>query len=343
MKTLFVVLSFIFSTGAFAAFFGASGSNATQLQGVGVTNSAPATNQCLVYGGSAWGPATCGGNSFQVGQFVSTTSPLNVPSIFFSGTNTGASGLPGLTTTAPNTGLDAVTADIGTFVEFYANGYFLMDAGVLGGSNRGTLSVAMDIIPDPADRNYTLGNETHPWPLITTGAISNIGGNHTRQIYLKAGGYGSNVVGYGIDMSDNYGAAYFRAFDDVTQVAVDNVWSVKSSNKAVTQTFGDATTGSTAGFSGTITPNTTVNGSGGTLTIQGANASGSGTGGNVVLQGGTSGSGTAGVVQIGRSSTTNQNILNNATAAASNCGSIAGAAGCLQMTINGTTHYVPYF
>jgi len=47
-------------------------------------------------------------------------------------------------------------------------------------------------------------------------------------------------------------------------------------------------------------------------------------------------------VSIGTGTST-QHTLNTLTAAASNCGSLSGAAGCVQMTINGTTHYVPYW
>lgn len=38
-----------------------------------------------------------------------------------------------------------------------------------------------------------------------------------------------------------------------------------------------------------------------------------------------------------------QTAFGSTTAAASNCGSLSGAAGCLVININGTTHYVPYW
>lgn len=50
-----------------------------------------------------------------------------------------------------------------------------------------------------------------------------------------------------------------------------------------------------------------------------------------------------GATTLGKTSTTPQHSLNTLTAAASNCGTIVGATGCVQMTINGTTHYVPYW
>jgi len=50
-----------------------------------------------------------------------------------------------------------------------------------------------------------------------------------------------------------------------------------------------------------------------------------------------------GVWIIGAASTTHQHALNTATAASSNCGSLSGGAACVEITINGTTHYIPYF
>jgi len=48
---------------------------------------------------------------------------------------------------------------------------------------------------------------------------------------------------------------------------------------------------------------------------------------------------------IGKASTTVQHIWNTATSAASNCGGaiLTGSAGCITWTINGTTHYIPYY
>lgn len=52
---------------------------------------------------------------------------------------------------------------------------------------------------------------------------------------------------------------------------------------------------------------------------------------------------TTGALQFGQTSTTLQHSLNTLTAAATSCGTLVGATGCVQMTINGNTHYVPYF
>lgn len=286
-----------------------------------------------------------GGNAFPAGNFAGVSTG-NTASVYFTGTNPATgSGLTGNLPILPNTGFDATTSNAGTFLEFYAGGRFLMDIGILGSgtSGRGIMSLAMDLIPDGISGG-SIGLATHPWPyMFTSNPIAITSGLSARQVVIKPGGYGGAVVGLGYDMTDDYGAAYFRFYDSVTQQPVDNVWSAKSVNKIVTEKLGDAVTGSTAGYSGVLKPNTTVDGAAGSHTLEGGSASGSGAGGNAIVQGGTSGSGTAGVAQIGRTSTTDQNILNNATSAAANCGSIPGAAGCLRMTINGTTRYVPYF
>lgn len=96
--------------------------------------------------------------------------------------------------------------------------------------------------------------------------------------------------------------------------------------------------------------NTGVAGPGGSNTMSGGNSLGSGPGGNSIVQGGTSGSGAAGVVQIGRTSTTNKNILNNALGtpnadALTMLNGPTGTAGdpdrYLLITINGTDGYIP--
>jgi hypothetical protein len=46
-------------------------------------------------------------------------------------------------------------------------------------------------------------------------------------------------------------------------------------------------------------------------------------------------------VTVGKESSTAQHTLNTATAAATNCGATATA--CVEITINGTTHYIPYY
>jgi hypothetical protein len=51
----------------------------------------------------------------------------------------------------------------------------------------------------------------------------------------------------------------------------------------------------------------------------------------------------SGAVTLGAGSTTPQHAINTSTATASSCGSLSGAAGCIQITINGSTHYVPYY
>jgi len=48
-----------------------------------------------------------------------------------------------------------------------------------------------------------------------------------------------------------------------------------------------------------------------------------------------------GIATLG--STPVQHNLNTVSAPYTNCGSLAGATGCVQMKINGTVHYVPYF
>lgn len=97
---------------------------------------------------------------------------------------------------------------------------------------------------------------------------------------------------------------------------------------------------------------------GATLTLLGGSGTGTGAGGAIIFK--TSpiaGSGstvntqvtigqadTAGIWTWGAASTTPQHVLNTATAANTNCGGVTvGAAGCIQQTINGVTHYIPYF
>lgn len=48
-----------------------------------------------------------------------------------------------------------------------------------------------------------------------------------------------------------------------------------------------------------------------------------------------------GVATIGTSPV--QHNLNTVSAAFANCGSLAGAVGCVKMNINGAVHYIPYF
>lgn len=50
----------------------------------------------------------------------------------------------------------------------------------------------------------------------------------------------------------------------------------------------------------------------------------------------------SGVVVIGATSS-NQHVLNTATAASSNCGTLLGGTACIQISINGTTRYIPYY
>lgn len=91
---------------------------------------------------------------------------------------------------------------------------------------------------------------------------------------------------------------------------------------------------------------------GGNLTLGAGNAAGSGAGGIALIQGGTSGSGTQGYVQIGRTSSTNVNQLNNALGTPASdvltlgngpTGTAGDPDGYLRININGTDCYIPFW
>lgn len=111
-----------------------------------------------------------------------------------------------------------------------------------------------------------------------------------------------------------------------------------SSAASVLVRGGDSRTTTTSGTAGPLVlrggshMNTGGSGVGQPITVEGGNAAGSGAGGNAIVQGGTSGSGTAGTVQLGRTSTTNAFIFNTETAGS------AGASASLywRVNINGT-------
>ncbi len=240
--------------------------------------------------------ASSGGasNVFSVGQFNGDTG--NVPAWRFTGTNTGT-GVGGFTVlpTPPNTGMDAITMqDVGTYLEWYIDGVFMMDFGK-GIPGQGEFTIAGDMIP--FETHYSIGRSNAPWIMFSRGALEVADAGGQRAVLIKPGG-GGGVVGYGTDMSDSCGSAYFRSYDSVTQLPVDNVWSVKPIDGTVTQILGDSATGSNNAYSGIVTAATSVNGKAGNITISGANASGSGAGGDVLLKGGTSLSGQIGDVFI---------------------------------------------
>jgi hypothetical protein len=121
---------------------------------------------------------------------------------------------------------------------------------------------------------------------------------------------------------------------------------------------GTTTSSNTSSLAGAATfragnsTNASNNSNGALLTLSGGNVAGSGAGGNAIIQGGTSGSGAAGVVQIGRASTTNKNILNNSLGTPASdaltlgngpTGTAGDPDGYLLITINGTDRYIPFW